>query len=107
VLVGAYGASMDVIRAAGHAYLFDGETGNLLMDLANPEPTQGAAFGWSVSATENRILVGALLANSEEALESGAVYVYEAVPEPTTWLMAMAGVAGVVVMRARRGSRRG
>ncbi len=86
VLVGAYGTDVDGIASVGHAYLFDGETGNLLLDIAHPEPTSLDAFGWSVAAIDGRIIIGALNANP---VGSGAVYVYEGIPEPRTVVMGM------------------
>ena len=61
---------------AGRAYLFDGLTGNLLLDIASAEPRQFGAFGWLVAAlNDNRLVVGDFV---------GSVYVFEAVPEPST-----------------------
>jgi outer membrane protein assembly factor BamB len=91
VLVGSYGARVDGLFQAGRAYLFDGETGTLLLDLANPDPRLGASFGWSVSATEDQILVSAVLADSNQTAGSGVVYVFEGIPEPGAVLMAAVG----------------
>jgi outer membrane protein assembly factor BamB len=96
VLVGSYGESVDGLVSAGNVYLFDGATGDLLLDLANPEPKQGAAFGWSVWANEDRILVGAVAGNSAEVSGSGVVYVFEGIPEPGAVVMAV--IAAIVVM---------
>jgi outer membrane protein assembly factor BamB len=74
VLVGAWGTSVDGIEGAGHVYSFDGQTGNLLLDIPNPEPTPFAQFGWSVAGLENRIIVSARGQDS--------VYVYADIPEP-------------------------
>jgi WD40 repeat protein len=103
VLVGSYGASVEGLFQAGRAYLFDGETGNLLLDFANPEPHLGASFGWSVSATEDQILVSAVLENSDSAPGSGVVYVFEGIPEPGTELLTAAGAAliGLLTWRIR------
>jgi hypothetical protein len=44
VVVGAWWTSVDGFEAAGHAYLFDGQNGRLLMEIPNPEPESFAAF---------------------------------------------------------------
>jgi outer membrane protein assembly factor BamB len=87
VLVGAYDETVNGVSEAGHAYLFDGESGSLLLDLVSPEPSMAAGFGWSVAASENQILVSAVLGNSDGAPASGVVYVFEGIPEPGTTLL--------------------
>jgi outer membrane protein assembly factor BamB len=96
VLVGSYGTRVDGVGQAGRAYLFDGETGSLLLDLANPDASSGASFGWSVSASEDRILVSAVLGNADGTPGSGIVYVFEGIPESETVVMAV--IAAIVVM---------
>jgi len=88
VLVGAWGTSVDGIEHAGHAYLFDGQTGNLLLDIPNPEPQVNAVFGWTVSAYENRIIVGAPRVDADGLPSTGRVYVFASIPEPTTGCLA-------------------
>ncbi len=44
---------------AGIAYLFDATTGNLLKTFLNPVPEQADEFGFSVSISENNVLIGA------------------------------------------------
>jgi outer membrane protein assembly factor BamB len=106
VLVGAWATSVDGISQAGHAYLFDGETGALLLDLPHPAPRVDDAFGWSVAASGNRLFVGA--PNADPAgPAAGAVYVFEGIPEPGTMLMAATGalISAMfvrVVMRKKR-----
>jgi hypothetical protein len=75
VLVGAFGESVEGIKDAGRAYLFDGETGSLLLEFANPEPEVGI-FAWSVAATESEIIIG--------SPAQQAVYVFETIPEPSS-----------------------
>jgi hypothetical protein len=85
ILVGAWGTTVNGIDGAGHVYLFDGSTGSLLLDIPNPEPSEFAQFGWSVDAMANRIIVGAMSANTSTNGEilpaTGVVYVF-AIPEP-------------------------
>lgn len=88
ILVGAWGTSVGEFNSAGHVYLFSGATGNLLLDIPNPAPTENAQFGWSLRAIENRILVGAVSANAlldgKPIGGAGAIYVFDSVPEPNT-----------------------
>jgi len=79
VLVGAWRTSVNGIAAAGHAYLFDGDSGSLLLDIPNPEPDDGV-FGWTVAALDGAIVVGAPVAE--------AVYVFETIPEPSSFVLA-------------------
>lgn len=83
VLVGAWGTSTEDSEAAGRVYLFDGLTGNLLLDIPNPEPSENALFGWSVTAADNRIAVGAVSGGADGLPSTGAVYIFALpVPEP-------------------------
>jgi hypothetical protein len=84
ILVGAWGTSVNGIEGAGRAYLFDGGTGDLLLDIPNPEPQEFALFGWSVAAVGNRLAVGAINGVSGEVPSTGSVYVFASVPEPST-----------------------
>jgi hypothetical protein len=77
VLVGAWSNNVNGFENAGHAYLFDGLTGNLLMDIPNPDPTGNAAFGWRVAAMDNRLIVG-------DFASTEGVYVFESIPEPSS-----------------------
>jgi outer membrane protein assembly factor BamB len=93
VLVGAFGETVNGLKNAGRAYLFDGETGGLLLEFANPEGGIGT-FGWTVAATESQILIG--------APASQMVYVYETIPEPAS----IALVAAVLVVALAVGAIR-
>jgi outer membrane protein assembly factor BamB len=95
VIVGAWGAKVDGVEGAGRVFLFDGETGDLLLDLPNPDPVGAMAFGWSVAAIGEKLAVGTPYTNG--ALPgAGIVYVFDAytVPEPCAvqvaiWLIAV------------------
>jgi outer membrane protein assembly factor BamB len=79
VLIGASGASVNGMPAEGRVYLFDGLSGNLLLDIPNPEPDRISGFGFTVAATDQRLFVG---------VPSGeAVFVFEAIPEPSTLVL--------------------
>ncbi|MEX2139248.1 MAG: PQQ-binding-like beta-propeller repeat protein [Pirellulales bacterium] len=90
LLVGAFGNA-----GGGHAYLFDSVTGNLLLDIANPDPSTVGVFGFSVATIGNNMVVGA-------PGGTGAVYVLEAIPEPSSF--ALAGTVlffAIAVLRRR------
>jgi cysteine-rich repeat protein len=55
LLVGAPGGT----GTAGHAFLFDGGSGDLLLTLDNPTPQAGDGFGASVAAVGSSLVVGA------------------------------------------------
>ena len=103
VVVGAWATDVNGIERAGRAYLFDGETGSLLLDIANPAPSFAANFGWSVAALENRIVVGARNTTVDGLPFAGAVYVFTIVPEPSAFALAVIAAAmGVVLCKRRR-----
>lgn len=62
-------------EAAGAAYIFDSDTGEQLFRLAPSDLEPEFRFGWSVAATEESVLVGALYGDDGVAI-SGAVYVF-------------------------------
>lgn len=80
VLIGALNASVEGFPLAGHAYLFDSITGNMLLDIPNPDPARISGFAFSVAATDARIFVGS---PTDEA-----VFVFETIPEPSTLFLA-------------------
>jgi outer membrane protein assembly factor BamB len=97
VLAGSPRTSVGAIPGAGHAYLFDGLTGDLLLDITNPEPSLSSSFGWSVAAFDNRLAVGDLRGN---------VYVFESIPEPSTLILAGSLLCTVMAMRHIRSLRK-
>ncbi len=92
------GATVNGILEAGRAYLFDGETGNLLLDIPNPMPTAGAGFGWSVAALDGRIVVSTPNGNADGLAGTGAVYVFEGIPEPGAAVMGVVGVIFAMIL---------
>ena len=60
----------------GTAYLFDGETGALLVTLGNPSPDPGDFFGAAVAAVGSTIVVGAP-GDDTWYPDAGAVYVFD------------------------------
>ena len=49
-VVGAYEQTWDENNHQGRAFVFDGQTGKLLLELDNPHPQADAAFGFAVAA---------------------------------------------------------
>ncbi len=49
-IVGAYEQTWDENNHQGRAFIFDGQTGELLLELDDPYPQADAAFGFSVAA---------------------------------------------------------
>ncbi|WP_442506614.1 hypothetical protein SH528x_005468 [Novipirellula sp. SH528] len=76
VVVGAYrddtGAS-----DSGSAYVFNATTGALLTTLANPTPSSGDNFGYSVAVSGNTVVVGAFLDDTGSS-DSGSAYLFNA-----------------------------
>jgi outer membrane protein assembly factor BamB len=93
VLVGSTSAIVDGIPA-GAAYLFDGLTGSLLLDIPNPDPSRFPGFGASFAATNDRIFVGAPF--------DEAVLVFESIPEPSTLYLTGWILTAIFVIRQVR-----
>jgi VCBS repeat-containing protein len=71
--------------AAGAAYVFDPQTGNLLTTLLNPNPTATAAqFGGALAASGTRVLVGAPT-DGVAGAGAGGVYLFNADPTSATF----------------------
>ena len=62
----------------GRVYLFDAVTGNLTQTFDNPSPATNGAFGFSVSVSGDRVLVGARTDNTTGTY-SGRAYLFDAV----------------------------
>jgi outer membrane protein assembly factor BamB len=102
ILVGAWGTSVSGIEAAGHVYLFDGQTGNLLSDIPNPEPSEFAQFGWSLAAARDRIVIGAQGGSADGLSTTGSVFVFASVPEPSTLFFSITLFSAIAVSRHSR-----
>ncbi|NES23808.1 MAG: hypothetical protein F6K41_34040, partial [Symploca sp. SIO3E6] len=77
VLIGVSGDDPGGIRNAGAAYLFDGETGELLRTFVSPNPGEGNGFGRSVAAFGNNVLIGAFRDDPGGITDAGAVYLFD------------------------------
>lgn len=57
--VGASIESANGVRAAGHVYAFDIDTGSLISTFVSPNPQQGGVFGIAIDVGQGRLIVGA------------------------------------------------
>ncbi len=64
-------------RDAGAVYLFDGESGDLLHTFFSPNPVEPGAFGWSVAAVADKLLIGAHREDSASVEGAGAAYLFD------------------------------
>ena len=75
ILIGASGAAYPYDNSkdsAGAAYLYDGSTGKLLQTFKNPKAVDKDKFGYSVSLSGNKVLIGAW----EEPSGGGSAYLF-------------------------------
>ncbi len=72
VLVGDPGNS----EGRGEAYLFDGQTGQLLTSFTNPDPTPGDNFGFSVALLGDQVLIGVPNDDSAGEFQGGSAYLF-------------------------------
>jgi len=77
ILVGSAHVSAGGFAWAGAAYLFDTGSAELRRTLAHPEPADGANFGFAVSLSEGRVLVGAPGQPLGERKNVGAAYLFD------------------------------
>lgn len=66
---------------SGSAYLFDATTGALLQTFSNPTPTVSGNFGYSVSISGDKVLVGAFGDNTGSVFQSGVAYLFLPIPD--------------------------
>ena len=78
LLVTALRDSVDGVRQAGTAYLFDREDGDLLHEIENPDPDVQDDFGVSVSEGGGNLVVGAWADDSNGISDAGTVYRFDA-----------------------------
>jgi hypothetical protein len=76
VLIAAQGDS-DGRQRAGSVYLFDGNTGELLLTINNPEPAAFDRFGWSVAGVGTNLLVGTPLDDPGGVVDAGSAYLFD------------------------------
>lgn len=81
ILIGSHNDDTGAVDA-GAAYLFD-DNGDLLQTFLNPTPEEDERFGTGLALMDDRVFIGAPNANADIPA-AGAVYMFQAVPEPST-----------------------
>lgn len=87
IVVGAPGTTEGFAPEVGRVYVFDASYGTLLATINNPSGEAGDQFGWSVSISGNRILVGAPGKSPGGVTNAGKVYVFDATTGAQTGTM--------------------
>ena len=57
----------------GRAYVFNIQTGRLMFALSSTHPPNGGGFGWSLSASDSVVVVGAGFENAGASSEDDSV----------------------------------
>ena len=78
-VVGAYDETADGYSEAGHAYVYNANTGQLIENLTSPNAQEGGAFGCSVAISGKLAVVGAPYERADGYGYSGHAYVYNAI----------------------------
>ena len=78
VAVGAYHEKADGYSGAGHAYVFNANTGKLIQTLTSPSAQHHGWFGWSVSISGKLVAVGAIGEKVDGNIFAGHAYVFNA-----------------------------
>lgn len=100
ILVGAWRDEINGVPDMGSAYLFHGDTGELLLEIPNPADAPGA-FGHTLTSMGNNLVISAPLAKLGD-YHSGAVYIIEGIPEPSGSALALAALALLALSQRRR-----
>ncbi len=77
VVVGAHSEDRGGLQDSGSAYLFDGNTGELLRTFANPDPTTFDEFGFSVVGVGDNVLITAPRNNVGGVEQTGSAYLFD------------------------------
>jgi hypothetical protein len=77
-IVGAYNETADGFLGAGHAYVFDAQTGALIRTLTSPDAQVDGHFGCSVAISGYLVVVGACGESSGGFSYAGNAYVFDA-----------------------------
>ena len=75
-VVGAYDETADGYSEAGHAYVYNANTGQLIENLTSPNAQEGGAFGCSVAISGKLAIVGAFGETAKGISGAGHAYVY-------------------------------
>jgi len=76
IVIGDNSHDVNGVNAAGSVYLYD-DSGNLQMKIDNPDPTEAANFGVSLSSIDDKVFVGVSGKTIEENQYAGAVFVLD------------------------------
>ena len=93
----------------GAAFLFDAVSGNFLQEIDDMAPTNGDRFGFTVALDGGDALIGAQT-DLVGGIRPGQVFTYNgpaaAMPEPGTFMLLAAGLAGLTFVRWRGATSR-
>lgn len=91
---------------AGIAYLYDRVSGALVETFNNPSPHRGDRFGWKVGSIGDQLFISAEFDRDDGS--AGTLYFYDGyvtvVPEPTTWMLGLIGLCGLLCLGVERQS---
>ena len=79
-IVGAYGEDESTNLGSGKAYIFNVNSGTLLHTLDNPNAyniSEGDMFGYVVSISGDRCIVGAMAEDDSGGTDSGKAYIFD------------------------------
>ena len=99
ILIGAFNDHSGA-NAGGAVYMYD-QSGTLLRTFTNPTPQPGDYFGERIVPFGNNIVVGATKDHYGTNL-GGAVYVFQAIPEPSSLAMLGVGAVGLLIFAWRK-----
>ena len=77
-VIGAPNHGVGNLEAAGAVYVFDGNTGNLLQTINNPNPNYGDIFGASVTSLDDNTIIGIPGKKINNVEVAGAVSIFDA-----------------------------
>ena len=82
--VGAWLEAANGYAGAGHAYVFNFETGALIRTLTSPNSQTYGGFGESVGASGNIVVVGAWAETANGYAGAGHEYIFYLGPPPSS-----------------------
>ncbi|MDX1963958.1 MAG: hypothetical protein SFX18_12455 [Pirellulales bacterium] len=91
VLIGESNYLQNGLSGTSQVYLYDGHSGQLLATIINPDSS--ISYTGSVTTFENRIYISALGTGASDLPYTSSVYVYEIIPEPSFWMLAVLAIS--------------
>jgi len=85
----------------GQAHLFNALSGNLIQTFNDPTVTTSDGFGGVVALDGDNVLIGAA-GDDTYGTDIGQAYLFEIIPEPSTFILAIVGLLSLVFHRRRR-----